>query len=55
MIFEKLGDRAAARNYLYRALSLNPHFHPRYAQVAAGKLNELSERAPSAKEPPDDF
>lgn len=49
MIYEQAGDRAAARNYFYRALSLNPHFHPSFARLASSKLQELSG---SASAPP---
>jgi tetratricopeptide (TPR) repeat protein len=41
MIHAKLGDRAAAQTFLYQALSLNPRFHPREADVAAATLAEL--------------
>ena len=41
MIHARLGDRAAAQTYLYQALSLNPRFHPREADVAAATLAEL--------------
>lgn len=41
MIYAKLGDRGQAQKYLYRALSLNPHFHPAHAATAAATLDEL--------------
>jgi tetratricopeptide (TPR) repeat protein len=41
MIHAKLGDRMTAQNYLYRALSLNPNFHPAHAKVAADTLKQL--------------
>jgi tetratricopeptide (TPR) repeat protein len=41
MIHEKLGHRGDAKQYLYRALSLNPHFHPLDRQVAADTLARL--------------
>jgi tetratricopeptide (TPR) repeat protein len=41
MIFAKLGDTAAARAHLERALAINPAFHPRHAAVAAQKLARL--------------
>jgi tetratricopeptide (TPR) repeat protein len=41
MIHARLGDRAAAQAYLYQALSLNPRFHPREADVAVATLAEL--------------
>jgi tetratricopeptide (TPR) repeat protein len=44
MIYAKLGDRAQAQKYLYQALSLNPHFHPRHAATAAATMSELGAR-----------
>lgn len=41
MIYDKIGDRPAAKKYLYQALSLNPNFHPIYATVAADLLKHL--------------
>jgi tetratricopeptide (TPR) repeat protein len=41
MIHAKVGDRVSAQKYLYRALSLNPNFHPVHAKVAADTLKEL--------------
>jgi tetratricopeptide (TPR) repeat protein len=41
MIHERLGDRSAARLFLYRALSLNPNFHPTDAKLAAETLTKL--------------
>jgi tetratricopeptide (TPR) repeat protein len=41
MIHAKLGDRVAAQNYFYRALNLNPNFHPVYPKVAADMLKGL--------------
>lgn len=41
MIYTKLGEQAVAKHYLYRALSLNPNFHPLYATVAADTLKQL--------------
>jgi tetratricopeptide (TPR) repeat protein len=43
MIHEKAGDLGAAKRFLYRALSLNPHFHPLNATIAANTLKNLSE------------
>jgi tetratricopeptide (TPR) repeat protein len=40
MIHAKLGQSGAAKKYLYRALSLNPYFHPTDAVVAAETLKE---------------
>jgi tetratricopeptide (TPR) repeat protein len=42
MIHAEAGDRATARIYLYRALSLNPRFHPLDATVAAETLEGLA-------------
>jgi tetratricopeptide (TPR) repeat protein len=41
MIHAKLGDRPAAQEFLYRAVSLNPNFHPLYAKVATDTLAKL--------------
>lgn len=41
MIALQLGEESSARNYLSRALSLNPQFHPQYAAVAADALKQL--------------
>lgn len=41
MIHARLGDRQAARRQLNRALSLNTHFHPHHALVAARMLARL--------------
>jgi tetratricopeptide (TPR) repeat protein len=41
MIHARLGDRPAARQHLYQALSLNPHFHPVDAPAAADMLKQL--------------
>ena len=49
MIYAKLGERQAAKRYLYEALSLNPGFHPLDATVAANTLKEL---AANARPPP---
>ena len=48
MIYAKLQDRPTARQYLYRALSLNPHWHPTEPQLAADQLDELSHEAQTA-------
>ena len=42
MISARLHEPRQAKTYLYRALNLNPHFHPRYAAVAADTLRALS-------------
>jgi tetratricopeptide (TPR) repeat protein len=44
MISAKTSDKGTARKYLYHALSLNPHFHPQQAMVAAETLKLLAER-----------
>jgi tetratricopeptide (TPR) repeat protein len=41
MIREKLGDRPEAQEFLYRAVNLNPGFHPLYARVATETLAGL--------------
>jgi tetratricopeptide (TPR) repeat protein len=41
MIRAALGDKAGAQQYLYRALNLNPNFHPRSAKLAADTLKRL--------------
>jgi tetratricopeptide (TPR) repeat protein len=41
MIHEKLGQRSAAQQFLYRAVNLNPNFHPVYAKVATDMLTRL--------------
>ena len=45
MIHAKLGERPAARDYLHRALSLNPNFSPLDAPVAAETLKQLGQVA----------
>jgi tetratricopeptide (TPR) repeat protein len=42
MIYQRLGDNEKARDYLRRAIALNPHFHLFYADLAASTLQELS-------------
>ncbi|MBI2925172.1 MAG: tetratricopeptide repeat protein [Verrucomicrobia bacterium] len=51
MIYAKLGESNVARKYLYRALNLNPHFHPKHAPIAADTLKELAGRLPESKAP----
>ena len=41
MIAKALGDTAGARTQLQKALALNPHFHPLYADGAAATLKAL--------------
>ena len=49
MILAKAGDIGGARKLLYQALSQNPYFDPRGAQVAMQKVQELGSIEPSAK------
>src|SRR5438034_11113508 len=42
MIARAAGDKGAARDYLQRALKLNPQFDPLQAQIAKKTLEELS-------------
>lgn len=42
MIYARLEDRSTAQKYLYQALSLNPHFHPFHAPLAAETLRQLA-------------
>ncbi|MGE3536975.1 MAG: tetratricopeptide repeat protein [Candidatus Tectimicrobiota bacterium] len=44
MIHAQLDEQSTARQYLYQALSLNPHFHPLYATLAAETLQQLGAR-----------
>jgi tetratricopeptide (TPR) repeat protein len=48
MICQRTGESGEARLYLYRALNLNPRFHPTDAAVAAETLKSLSKRASEA-------
>ncbi len=41
MIYEKLGKRVEAQQFLYKALSLNPNFSPVYASVAESEYQRL--------------
>jgi tetratricopeptide (TPR) repeat protein len=41
MIFDHLGDKEKAKDYLGRALATNPHFHVLFADHAARTLKEL--------------
>ncbi|MCC6444981.1 MAG: tetratricopeptide repeat protein [Armatimonadetes bacterium] len=50
MIHAKLGDRSAAQQSLYKALSLNPNFSPVFASRATDLLKELGLRPPSPKQ-----
>lgn len=41
MIYYKLGEKDKATEYLNKALSTNPYFHPLYAEVAERTLKEI--------------
>jgi tetratricopeptide (TPR) repeat protein len=41
MIFDRLGDKEKAKDYLRRAVATNPHFHVLFAEIAAQLLREL--------------
>jgi tetratricopeptide (TPR) repeat protein len=41
MIYQRLGEREKAKQYLRRAIATNPHFHILYADAAAQTLEEL--------------
>jgi len=42
MIYERLGDAEKAKDYLHRAVALNPQFHLFYADLARTTLEGLS-------------
>jgi tetratricopeptide (TPR) repeat protein len=44
MIYEKAGDSAKARDYLQRALDINPHFHIFYSGIASETLARLAQK-----------
>jgi tetratricopeptide (TPR) repeat protein len=44
MIYERLGDSRQAKEYLQRALDINPHFHLLYSSTASEALARLSRR-----------
>ena len=44
MIYEKAGDSAKARDYLQRALGINPHFHIFYSDIASETLARLAQK-----------
>ena len=48
MIHQRLGDAARAREYLARALSTNPYFHPLQADAARRALAQLTGTASTA-------
>jgi tetratricopeptide (TPR) repeat protein len=43
MIYEKLGDAAKAKDYLQRALAINPHFHILYSGMATETLARMAQ------------
>ncbi len=45
MIHQSLGDEAGARDYLSRAVQMNPDFSVVYASTAAAALDELQASA----------
>jgi tetratricopeptide (TPR) repeat protein len=53
MIYARLGDRRRAEMYLYRAMSLNPHFNPVQIRVASATMKDLASRP--ASEGPNPF
>jgi Tfp pilus assembly protein PilF len=42
LIEARLGNRQAARDYLTRALAINPRFHVLHADIAVQMLRELN-------------
>jgi len=44
MIYERLGDSAKAKEYLQRALEINPHFHVLYSDEASETLARLGKK-----------
>ena len=48
MISAGAGQQARAASQLSEALEINPHFHPRYAEVAAKQLSTLHQSSPIA-------
>ena len=48
MIYAKAGDRVTGGKCLSHALSLNPHFNLRDAQIAADTLKQLGSSPPKA-------
>jgi tetratricopeptide (TPR) repeat protein len=44
LIYEKLGDSRQAKEYLQRALDINPHFHILYSSTASETLVRLAEK-----------
>lgn len=48
MIYEKLGDSPKAKEYLQRALGINPEFHITYAESARQSLDRINRRQAEA-------
>jgi tetratricopeptide (TPR) repeat protein len=44
MIYEKIGDQSKAKEYLQRALDINPHFHVLYSDAASVTLARLAKK-----------
>jgi tetratricopeptide (TPR) repeat protein len=51
MIYERLGEKKQAQDYLSRAIALNPQFHLFYADVARATLREQATAAVAAAGP----
>ncbi|HEV2495242.1 MAG TPA: tetratricopeptide repeat protein [Terriglobia bacterium] len=51
MIHSRLGETEKARDYLDRALTLNPHFHVADAEIAERTLGELRQRQTAEERP----
>lgn len=49
MIYYKLGDMDKAKEYLSRAISINPYFHIIYSEVAQDTLKEVETKSSTAK------
>jgi tetratricopeptide (TPR) repeat protein len=49
MIYYKLGDMDKAKEYLSRAISINPYFHIIYLEVAQNTLKEVETKSSTAK------
>ena len=49
LIHRDLGDVEGARDYLGRALAINPHFHIFYADDARKALEEMSSKPVASK------
>jgi tetratricopeptide (TPR) repeat protein len=49
MIYYKLGEVDKAKEYLNKALSINPYFHIIHAEVAENILKNIESKSLSAK------